>query len=297
MLPLLLVLLLCGCNPSVDSIYATGSASLENVSEYSGDPYKEVDGNIPQFDEDEYTTEAFEIYSELDALGRCGVAYANICQELVELGIDFIRIGNPYSCEADYQPYLLSELASHCTTLNELKDKVEKTRVVVGTTTAFSAGTNLFKIKQFSLAIIDEASQILEPHILPLLCATDKQGQCAIKKLEISTTHIQQARDLFIFQCYTGLAYADLSSFDYSNCVEKDGKMFYHAKRTKTDTDFVFQLLTPAVELLKKYDFCLPRISNQKYNDYLKVIGEIVGVPNLHSHMGRATAATPCRIT
>lgn len=83
MLPLLLVLLLCGCNPSVDSIYATGSASLENVSEYSGDPYKEVDGNIPQFDEDEYTTEAFEIYSELDALGRCGVAYANICQELM----------------------------------------------------------------------------------------------------------------------------------------------------------------------------------------------------------------------
>lgn len=122
-------------------------------------------------------------------------------------------------------------------------------------------------------------------------CITEEQFG-AIKKLEISTPHIQQARDLFLFQCYTGLAYADLSSFDYSNCVEKDGKMFYHAKRTKTDTDFVFQLLTPAVEVLKKYDFCLPRISNQKYNDYLKVIGEIVGVPNLHSHMGRATAAT-----
>ena len=43
----------------------------------------EMDGNVPQFDEDEYTTEAFETYSELDALGRCGVAYANICQELM----------------------------------------------------------------------------------------------------------------------------------------------------------------------------------------------------------------------
>ena len=80
-------------------------------------------------------------------------------------------------------------------------------------------------------------------------CITEEQFN-AIKKLEIATPHIQQARDLFLFQCYTGLAYADLSSFDYANCTEKDGKMFYHAKRTKTDTDFVFQLLTPAVELL-----------------------------------------------
>ena len=68
--------------------------------------------------------------------------------------------------------------------------------------------------------------------------------------------------------------------------------MFYHAKRTKTDTDFVFQLLTPAVDLLEKYDFKLPKISNQKYNDYLKVIGQMVGVDRLHTHMGRATAAT-----
>ena len=80
---LFLVLLLCGCNPSLDSIYATESGTSEAVSEYSGTPYVEMDGNVPQFDEEEYTTEAFEMYSELDELGRCGVAYANICQELM----------------------------------------------------------------------------------------------------------------------------------------------------------------------------------------------------------------------
>ena len=68
--------------------------------------------------------------------------------------------------------------------------------------------------------------------------------------------------------------------------------MFYHSKRTKTDTDFVFQLLDPALEILKKYKYRLPKISNQKYNDYLKVVGMMVGVGRLHSHMGRATAAT-----
>lgn len=81
-------------------------------------------------------------------------------------------------------------------------------------------------------------------------------------------------------------------SFDYANCEEIGGKLFYHAKRTKTDTDFVFQILSPAVELLKEYNYYLPKISNQKYNDYLKVIGAMIGEPKLHSHMGRATAAT-----
>lgn len=122
-------------------------------------------------------------------------------------------------------------------------------------------------------------------------CITEEQF-AAIKKLKLSTPHILHARDLFLFQCYTGLAYSDLASFNYDNCEEINGKMFYHAKRTKTDTDFVFQLLKPALELLQKYDFCLPKISNQKYNDYLKVIGEIIGVPKLHTHAGRGTAAT-----
>lgn len=122
-------------------------------------------------------------------------------------------------------------------------------------------------------------------------CVTEEQF-AAIKKLKLSTPHILHARDLFLFQCYTGLAYSDLASFNYGNCEEIGGKMFYHAKRTKTDTDFVFQLLNPALEILQKYDFKLPKMSNQRYNDYLKAIGQMVGVDRLHTHMGRATAAT-----
>lgn len=45
--------------------------------------YEERNGNIPEFDESEYTTEPFERYSELDKLGRCGTAYANVCKELM----------------------------------------------------------------------------------------------------------------------------------------------------------------------------------------------------------------------
>ena len=59
------------------------SVSLENIPEYSGQPYIEINNNIPGFAEEDYTTESFEKYSELDVLGRCGVAYANVCKEIM----------------------------------------------------------------------------------------------------------------------------------------------------------------------------------------------------------------------
>lgn len=56
-------------------------SSVEEIPEYSGEICVEINDNKPYFSEEEYTTEAFEEYSELDYLGRCGVAYANICKE------------------------------------------------------------------------------------------------------------------------------------------------------------------------------------------------------------------------
>lgn len=57
--------------------------SLEEVPEYSGDPYVVLEDNVPNFEEEELTTESFEEYSALDELGRCGTAYANISEELM----------------------------------------------------------------------------------------------------------------------------------------------------------------------------------------------------------------------
>ena len=57
--------------------------SLQDVPAYSGTPYTEVNGNQPYFTETDLTTQSFETYSELDSLGRCGVAYANVGQDLM----------------------------------------------------------------------------------------------------------------------------------------------------------------------------------------------------------------------
>lgn len=58
-------------------------SNLENIPEYGGEPYIIVNNNIPNFSEDDFTKEPFEKYAELDDLGRCGVVYANICQEIM----------------------------------------------------------------------------------------------------------------------------------------------------------------------------------------------------------------------
>lgn len=57
--------------------------TLDSIPEYNGNPYVEINGNIPYFSESDYSTEAFENYSELDSLGRCGVSFANIGIELM----------------------------------------------------------------------------------------------------------------------------------------------------------------------------------------------------------------------
>lgn len=55
----------------------------EVIPEYSGNPYVELNGNVPYFTDEELSTTAFELYSELDSLGRCGACYANICKEIM----------------------------------------------------------------------------------------------------------------------------------------------------------------------------------------------------------------------
>lgn len=62
---------------------APAAVSVEDIPAYSGEPYVILNDNWPDFDAEDLTTEPFELYSELDYLGRCGVAYANICLEIM----------------------------------------------------------------------------------------------------------------------------------------------------------------------------------------------------------------------
>ena len=121
---------------------------------------------------------------------------------------------------------------------------------------------------------------------------TEEQMQKVMDISPVPGSQVAMARDLFIFQMFTGLGYADTQIFDLSQYREVDGKWRFVGKRVKTGVPYVSMLLPPVVEVLKRNGWRVPRMNNQRYNQMLKAIGMVIGIERLHSHMGRHTFAT-----
>ena len=125
----------------------------------------------------------------------------------------------------------------------------------------------------------------------------------AIVKKNFENERLNMVRDIFVFSCYTGLAYADVKKLKRSE-IEKgvDGEQWIFTPRQKTDTPCPIPLLPVALQLLGKYaghpkcanqDLVLPVLSNQKMNAYLKEIADICGIKKvLTYHLARHTFAT-----
>ncbi|MBN8854707.1 MAG: recombinase [Sphingobacteriales bacterium 50-39] len=125
----------------------------------------------------------------------------------------------------------------------------------------------------------------------------------AIAKKAFDSARVGKVRDIFLFSCYTGLAYADVKKLKRSEIRQGlDGKNWIFASRQKTETDFRIPLLPEAARILKKFednpqcanmDRAFPVMSNQKMNAYLKEIGDLCGIKkNLTYHLARHTFAT-----
>ena len=131
---------------------------------------------------------------------------------------------------------------------------------------------------------------------------TEEEIQTMLEK-ELHTNRLEQVRDIFIFCCFTGLAYSDVKKLSKDNLVFGiDGDKWIKTKRTKTDTRSNIPLLPTALEIIKKYEnhpeavtkgVLLPVLSNQKSNAYLKEIADLCGInKNLTTHLARHTFAT-----
>jgi site-specific recombinase XerD len=119
---------------------------------------------------------------------------------------------------------------------------------------------------------------------------------------------LKQVRDIFLFSCFTGLAYADVKKLDRNQIVIGiDGEKWINTRRQKTDTRSNIPLLPVALELLNKYsnhpqclneNKLLPVLSNQKMNSYLKEIADCCGInKELTFHIARHTFATTVTLT
>jgi len=133
---------------------------------------------------------------------------------------------------------------------------------------------------------------------------TKEEIQTMIGK-EIRIPRLDQVKDIFVFCCYTGLAYADVKKLDESDLVIGiDGERWIKTRRSKTDTRSNIPLLPTALAILEKYadnnssDKLLPVLSNQKMNAYLKEIADLCGIDkNLTFHLARHTFATTVTLT
>lgn len=125
---------------------------------------------------------------------------------------------------------------------------------------------------------------------------------------ELKTVRLQWAKDLFIFSCYTGLAYCDLMSLTPQNIsLGMDGEYWIMTSRKKTNQPVRIPLLPKALDLIEKYrshpralasGTLFPNLSNQKLNAYLKEIADLCGVEKkLTFHLARHTFATTVTLT
>ena len=116
----------------------------------------------------------------------------------------------------------------------------------------------------------------------------------AIESLQpMAGTQMAMARDLFVFQMYTGLSYADTQVFNIADYRYIDGVWTNRGERVKTGVAYISDLLPQAVEVLKRYGMQAPKVGNVQYNQSLKVIQQALGIrTRLHSHLARHTFAT-----
>ena len=126
------------------------------------------------------------------------LAYTNravdeICSSLENIvpSVDYIRIGSELSCDGRYRGRLLENVLAPYDKRKDVRERLSACRIYVGTVASLSSKPELFKLKRFDVAIVDEATQILEPQLLWVLTAKSSDGKNAVGKFILIGDHKQ----------------------------------------------------------------------------------------------------------
>ena len=149
----------------------------------------------------------------------------------------------------------------------------------------FAQNTNKININPFFTTVIPKNTKEVEK--------LDYHEIEKIENKEFSNNRLNKVKDMFLFQVYTGLSYSDMIQIEEKDLQQDNGMYFVRKKRQKTGIEFFTVLNNKAIELLRKYNFNMNLMSNQKCNAYLKEIQDICNITKpLHTHIARHTAAT-----
>ncbi|MDC7136370.1 AAA domain-containing protein [Bacteroides zhangwenhongii] len=169
-------------------------------------------------------------------------AVDEICKSLASIrpAVDFIRVGSELSCDETYRAHLIENELASCNRRSEVYERIRNCRIMVGTVAAISGKPELFRLKHFNVAIIDEATQILEPQLLGILCARGEEGGNAIDKFILIGDHkqlpavvLQSSEQSAIYEeslLSIGLTNLKDSLFErlYRNCTARQSSLTSH---------------------------------------------------------------------
>ena len=180
----------------------------------------------------------FKVQSSILLLAYTNRAVDEICNMLTENELDYIRIGNEFSCDPKYSDHLLKEVLDDNATLNSIKSTLADARIVVATTSTMNSNAALFNIKYFDLAIIDEASQILEPNIIGLLTVRHAERR-AIDRFILIGDHKQLPAVVQQSDAETEIDDGELLRINLFSCANSLFERLILTERAAGRTDFI----------------------------------------------------------
>lgn len=210
--------------------------------------------------------------------------YENLLKYLVVRDEFYAFIGNKDKVLTTVTNADIQGFYSHLCSVNKASTaagKIAKLRSIF----RFAIDNNHIQVNLFSNLRVIKPKPTIE-------YLTENEVDTLLQK-DFGIDRLNNVKDLFLFQCGSGLAYSDMAHLTPSDIQVKDNVTYIKKCRQKTDIEYTAVLLPFAIDILRKYNYHLPILSNQKMNAYLGEIGVLCGLnKKLHSHLGRKTYAT-----
>ena len=172
-------------------------------------------------------------------------AVDEICKALSSIRpeVDFIRVGSELSCDESYRGHLIENELAACMRRSEVYERINRCRILVGTVASISAKPELFRLKHFNVAIVDEATQILEPQLLGILCARGENGKDAVDKFILIGDHKQLPAVVLQNSEQSEIYDESLSAIGLKNLKDSLFERLYRTVRQHTDAHHLYDML------------------------------------------------------
>ncbi len=171
-------------------------------------------------------------------------AVDEICKSVDSIcpSIEYIRIGNELTCDEAYRPHLMENVLADCSRRSQVYERLHRCRVMVGTVAAVSGKPELFRLMRFDVAIVDEATQILEPQLLGILCARSEDGGDGIDKFILIGDHKQLPAVVLQSAEHSAVTDETLRHIGLTNLRDSLFERLYRHVR-RTSSDYLYDML------------------------------------------------------